>query len=149
MNLKDFTEEITKNNNSEFLNSVAVSISYPHLKYSAQLTGLSNVYQFVLNQVKGWNKYESLSPILNSSKLFFESIKQEILNTIPYFSETHQNSFSNLWSQTQNKLNQSITNRNESLFLYDAPEALFLIDLFKNNPNYITGAEDYLSQKRF
>lgn len=147
MNLKDFREEITKSNNSEFLNSVTVSISYPHLKYSAKLTGLGNVYQFVLNQVKGWNKFESLSPILNSSKLFFESIKQEILNTIPYFDETHQNSFSNLWSQTQNKLNQSITNRNESLFLYDAPETLFLIDLFKNNPNYITGAEDYLSQK--
>lgn len=147
MDLKTFREEIAKSNNSDFLNSVTATLSYPHLKYSAKLVGLGDVYQFVLNQVKGWNKFESMNPNLSSSKIFFESIKSEILNTVVYFDIAQQNSLINLWSQIQNKLQQSTTNGNESLFLFDSPETLFLIDLYNNNPNYITGAQDYLSQK--
>lgn len=149
MTLKDFREEIAKCDNSEYLNSVVVNISYPHLNYSLKLTGLANVYQFVLNQVKGWNKYESLSPNLNLSKGFFETIKTELLGCVPYFREAEQNRFMSFWNQIQAKLQQAtINNRSESIFLYDAPETIFLVDLYNHYPNFITGAQDYLSQKQ-
>lgn len=149
MTLKDFREEIAKCDNSEYLNSVAVTISYPYLNYSLKLVGLTNVYQFVLNQVKGWNKYESLSPNLNLSKVFFETIKTELLNSVPYFRKTEQSRFINFWNQIQAKLQQTtINNRSESIFLYDAPETIFLVDLYNQYPNFITGAQDYLSQKQ-
>lgn len=148
MTLKDFREEISKSDNSEYLNSVTANISYPHLNYSAKLDGLANVYQFVLNQVIGWNRYESLSPNLNFSKTFFETLKSELLSCIPYFVKTEQSRFVNIWNQIQAKLQQStINNRNESVFLSDVPETIFLIDLYNQYPNFINGAQDYLSQK--
>ena len=148
MTLKEIRERIVVSDNLELLNSVSVTINYPHINFSASLNGYAAVYQFVLNQVTGWNKFENLPSELAESKRFFENIKQRILNTEPYFTKEQENNFKNHWNQIQQELSQATTsNRRDNIYTYQSPESNFLIDLFKENPNYIAGAQDYLSQR--
>lgn len=148
MNLIDFREKIIDSDNEDFLKSLSVTISYPHLNYNTTLNGLSNIYNFVLNQVKGWNEYESLNPSLNSSKFYFESIKSEMIDITAYLKEEEENNFASKWHNSIiPRLQKFTTNNNESIFLYDSPETKFLIDLSGKNSNYLSGAKDYLSNE--
>jgi hypothetical protein len=149
MNLKDFREEVLKRDNSDFLNSLKISISYPHLKYSTELIGITNVYQFVLNQVKGWNGYETITPTLNESKTFFENIKNEILGTVPYFEIELQHQFISKWNYLiKDVLEKSKIYGGKSIFLYETPESKFLNNLSSRPPNFLQGAEEYLSEEK-
>lgn len=148
MTLKEFREKIIESDNAEFLNSVNVTINYPHINFSISLNGLANIYQFVLNQVKGWNNFENLPQELLESKSFFEKIKQQIINTISYFSEDQRYNFSSLWDSIKHMLGRSVIHgRGESIYIFNCPETNFLIELYNDSPNYINGAQDYLSQK--
>lgn len=148
MTLKELREKIAISDNTEVLNSVSVAINYPHINFLTNLNGIATVYQFVLDQVKGWNNFEKLPPELAESKKFFESIKQRILNSEPYFAKEQEHQFRNHWNQIINELNQStISNRRDNIYTYNSPESGFLIDLFNENPDRIIGAQDYLSQR--
>ncbi len=148
MTLKELRDKIAESDNAEFLNSVSVAINYPHINFSASLNGLANIYQFVLGQVKGWNEFENLPSELNESKRFFENIKQQIQGLETYFSKENESNFRYTWNQIKDLLEQERSlSRNEKLFIYNSPEVAFLVSLFLKEPNWILGAQDYISLK--
>jgi len=148
MTLKELRNKIAESDNAEFLNSVSVAINYPHINFSASLNGLANIYQFVLGQVKGWNEFENLPSELNESKRFFENIKQQIQGLETYFSKENESNFRYTWNQIKDLLEQERSlSRNEKLFIYNSPEVAFLVSLFLKEPNWILGAQDYISLK--
>lgn len=148
MTLKELKEKIAESDINELLNSVSVTINYPHLDYSISLNGLSSVYQFVLSQVKGWNQLENLPNELEESKKFFEKINRQIVSSEPYFQGNQENVFRNHWNNIKTELSSStISGRGQNIFTYNSPETIFLLDVFKDKPQFISGALDYISQR--
>lgn len=144
MTLKELRKTINDSEDSEYLNEIEVDIDYSHLNYSHKLVGLSDIYSFVLNQVKGWNSHEDLNYILLHSKNHFEEIKYKIEYLINNLN--NRNLTSDIREIKHFLERNSVSNT--AIFIHDCPEAAFLTKLTnKLSHDEITGAYDYIIGK--
>lgn len=97
MTLRELREKTAKYNNPDLLNKLSVTINYPQINFSTTLTGLATIYQFVLQQVKGWNELDNLPIELLLSKQYFEGIKNNIIKLISRLESFNEDQIKNEW----------------------------------------------------
>lgn len=111
--------------------------SDPHINFNAKLIGVVSIYEFVLNQINGYNNYSELPQELIAVKNIFISSKDLIISLV-----VNNNLNSNQWNNDLSR----ITNNNPLIFLYNSSEAQFLINVSRNYPHYYNGAYEYLTK---
>lgn len=140
MKTTEIREIISESNIPTWFNSVETTIVYSKIGFSQSFIGISAIHKFLSQQIKGWDKYESIPSQLNSSKQHFTNLLnlvESFVNSYKNHKEPHLNSG---WRNIQAKL-QSDGNQ----WTYDSPETEFLIDLEKIYPNYVLGAYSYIT----
>jgi len=149
MTLTELRKLVNDSTNRQQLLDLTVTVNYPKIKFTLELKGIVNIYQFVLNQVKGWNKLENLPEILLHSKYHFEDLKNMLEASFQHVE--NWNVFNNSWNTIYTHLTSDKTSTRHSrhyyVFIYNCPEVHFLYSLsVSNNNNYeeIRGAYHYI-----
>lgn len=145
MDIKDFRKLVEASAFKSELNAFQVTIDYPHLNSEIQLKGIQSVYKFVYDQVIGWNKLENIPTEFLASKMHFENLKSTLVAVSSYTEINFQNNFNNDFSNFQNKLIKTKSNTNDFIFIYDAPDADFLISVNKKSRENFLGAYNFIS----
>jgi hypothetical protein len=118
-----------------------VTIEYPHIEFSQTLKGFSAIHKFVTQQINGWEKYESIPTVLNSSKQHFTNLKNRLDNFINAHQTQTEGNLENYW---RNEIGQLQSNTN--FYTYDSAYTAFLIDINNQLPNSTTGAYNYINK---
>lgn len=146
MTLAEFRKKISDSGNSEVLNNVTTHITYPHIDFDMEFKGLASIYQFVLGQVKGWNKFEDIPDVLLGSKKHFENLKDHFINLSNYLSQVDEYNYTSIWDQLNRLLKANASSYNgQRVFLHEVPEVEFLQKLYlSDDNNSVQGAYDYI-----
>lgn len=138
MTLEEVREKIINSTNSEAFNLLELNLNFEQIGIDLHLKGVSLIYEFINQQVNGWNKkQENLPDELKRSKETFNECKSQIIEFIN--TERHY-SIGTQWSNLTDDLEDS----NKTYFTYDTPEVDFLINVFNNHPNSFIGAYRFI-----
>lgn len=124
---------ISQSPQADEYNSQEFTFNFPYLSYSKTFIGLSSVYTFVNQQLKGWQSYndEDLPAELNNSITYFNVIKQRIIEYVNSYAHQDLNNIQSYISPVI----QVIQNVRTKPLLYNLPEVDFLIKIHKDLPN--------------
>ena len=139
MNTTEIRKIIASSAAPKWFNSIEVTITYSKVGFSQSLKGASTIHRFLNQQTKGWEKYQNIPSVLNSSKQHFTSLINQLETFINSHKEESESQLNGSWRKIQNQLQ---TDGNQ--FTYDSPQTEFLINLSNEFPNYISGAYHYI-----
>lgn len=106
------------------------------------LVGLSAVYEYINQQLEGWNKVEkSLPRELEISRTYFNHIKSSLIQFVSQYIQQPGSHLTNNWRNLQS----FISNTRDFPFPYNVPETEFLIRINKETPQYFQGAYAFIT----
>lgn len=125
----------------EWHKEVEVSFNFSYVAIEVRLKGVSAIWEFVNQQVLGWgNMGEVLPDQFVESKQYFISIRDQIENFIANFSEKETGNLNHYWGSVSSAIN----NIRPKPLPYDIPEVDFLVKIYKEVPNYFSGAYNFI-----
>ena len=126
----------------DWFKTISATFNLP-LTQQLSFTGLSAIYEFVNQQITGWENFDSLPNELSQSKTYFTNIKNMIISFVNNYSQQNTNNLRNYWqSQVLNHIN-AINSRFQPL-PYNIPETDFLVTVYQNYPSYFQGSYHFL-----
>jgi ABC-type multidrug transport system fused ATPase/permease subunit len=141
MTNKELNQKITKAADIEWHKSVEETFNFSHIGIVQNFKGVSAIYEYVNQQIRGWEKFEEPFPDgLIESKNYFERIKTHIIQFVNNYSESQSDNLQNYWTATKNQINAI----QRKPIPYNTPQAEFLIKLYKETPNYFLGAFNFI-----
>lgn len=143
MTQTEFRKKIVETENTEWFNSEEFYLNYSHLNLNFEFKGFSELYKFVNQQIRGWEKSpDNLPNELLASKKHFVSIENQLLSFInSYGSETNESNLNNYFRNPKNQIQNNTSNK----FVYNCPEIKFLIEVYENYPKSFIGSFTYLT----
>lgn len=139
MTTTEFRKIIAKSEDPNWFKSVLVTFEYPHIEFSQTLKGFSSIHKFLSQQIDGWEKYETIPNVLESSKQNFTNLRNRLDSFISHYHTQTEPNLESYWSSEKRQFQN-----NSNFFIYESPYTLFLIDLHKRLPNSVTGAYNYI-----
>lgn len=138
MTIEEIREKLIELGYTDWANDRIVTVKYPLVGFSAEFKGLTTVFEFLTQQVEGFNKYENPPREIKNIAADFNRLKLEIETMVK-----SQNLSDHNWNNT---IKNTINRDNPPKLLYDSPETKFLMYLHANSPNYFQSAYQYLTQ---
>jgi hypothetical protein len=139
MTIHEFEKMISESSSVTWLNSQEFNVTYPYVNFQMNFQGLGSVYQFIVQQIAGWNKFSQTIPSeLASTKTHLENLRSEIVA----FVQNYQHEISHLNSYIEPIKRKLDVN---SLFTYNAPETEFLVRIHNNYPSAYPGAFSFIT----
>ncbi len=142
MTTTEIRKLIVDSNETEWFNSVEITIQYDHIGFEQSFKGVSSIHTFLSQQVKGWAKYDKIPNELNSSKQHFIDLKKRIENFVHRHRLQKEANLNASWRTEQTQLQ-----RDNYTFTYDSAHTKFLIDLNNKLPSSVNGAYNYLIEQ--
>lgn len=141
MTQKELDKLILESPNVEwFQNNVEVNINYPAIHFQQHIKGFSSIYQFILQQINGWENIKATLPKeLIDSKTHFVTLKNQMYNFAMSYHHD-QNNLQGQWQQIKRRIEDI-----RAVFTYNVPETKFLIDTYQNYPNAFPGALSFIN----
>ncbi|GAA4945990.1 hypothetical protein GCM10023314_19080 [Algibacter agarivorans] len=139
MTTTEIRKKIAESSESDWFNSVEVTIEYPHIEFSLTLKGFSSIHKFVSQQLAGWEKLENIPSELNSSKQHFNTLKGRLDNFLNSRHLETKGNLENYWRTEKGQIQ-----KNGNYFTYDSSQTEFLTDINNRIPDSTTGAYNYI-----
>lgn len=139
MTNSEFKKKILEVNDVEWFKNVEETFSFPYINVSVKQKGITAIYIFLNQQIKGWENIENLPSEFQDSKNYFLYIRQEILNFVNAYSQSEQSTLEGNWRNIKNRLN----NVSNFPFVYNCPETEFLLKIFSETPQYFLSAFNF------
>jgi hypothetical protein len=125
----------------EWYKNVKETFNFHYVDFVQQITGVSAIYEFVNQQISGWDKYsDSLPGEFKQSKTYFVNIKNQIIQFVNSYNNQTGNNLNSYWQNVRNQIN----NLNSKPLPYNVPQTEFLLKVYKETPNYYQGAYHFV-----
>lgn len=134
MTNSELKRKISESINPEWFRSITENINFHYINYRKEIIGVTAIFEFVNQQIKGWEKFEILPNELNQSLNYFKEIKNGIITFVNACSQNESNR-NHYWQQY---VSSRINNINQKPLLYNFAEVEYLIKVFKDFPNYFS-----------
>ena len=142
MTNSELKKKILECSDIEWLNTVKDTFDLPYLGLSLTLEGITSIYEFLNQQISGWENYgNDLPQELLASKSNFETIRNQIIQFIESYSNQPGPNLNSYWQNIRNRITSLQT---QKVLTYNSPQTEFLIKVFKKTPNYFLGAFNYI-----
>ncbi len=143
MNTNAVNEFIAKSAYHDWFLTQELKFSLPYLNIHRHFKGISAFYEFVSQQLEGWNKLGLQVPNeLMKSKNFFLRLFQQVEELFKSDIQS-QGHLQNIWQHSIDFIANNIPR--ETPFLYDIPETDFLIKLSQKFPEGFIGGFKYFN----
>lgn len=142
----EFKKKIAETTDPEWFKNISVAFNFNYVNVNQQITGLTAIYEYVNQQIEGWNKVDVTLPReLENSKTYFNQLKNSIIQFVNNYSNQTGNNLTSYWRNIRN----GFSNTNSFPLPYNIPESEFLIRIHKENPRYFQGAYIFLIGNNF
>lgn len=145
MTLTEFKNRVKEAEDLEWWKNKSTTFDFSYIFFEKEITGITAIYQFVNQQLRGWHKLEDLPPELTNSISYFTNVKnglEALLNQINQPSSNLENQWNRQVQNQLNSVNQLFP------FLYNCPETNFLIDVHSTySSQAVTGAFHFITQR--
>lgn len=142
----EFKKKIAAATDSEWFKNVQVTFNFPYIDITISLKGITAIYEFVNQQISGWEAIEKPIPNeIQQSQAYFQNIKNQIIQFVNSYLYQQGSNLNSHWSNAKNTINRT----NQKPFTYDSPYTEFLIRIFKENSNYFLGAYNCITETNF
>lgn len=141
MTIAEFKNKVIESPDSDWHNNRVIDLNYSHINYKETLNGITAVYEFLCQQIEGF-EFESLD----------NNLPDEIKTVIDIFKRCKTKIIDILRSDQRpegdwnTNVKAQLEANNIPKFLYNSPYSEFLIKLFNEQPNYYKGAYDFITQ---
>lgn len=145
MELKELRQKIKEAPNWEIFTNEVIEFTFPRIGLNRKFTGISAFYEYVLDQIDGFSSFEGNLPkeIIDSSN-YFKDLKNKILSFINSYYTISKGDFTQVWNR---EVKLYTTGKWVlSIFEFNAPVTIFLVEIFQNKSKNYRGAKDYLSE---
>lgn len=137
MTVKELREKIATATDLKWFQEIESTFNFPLAKFNHSFKGVSAIYEFASQQLKGWLAITPLPRELETHKRYYEDIIRQIEWLVNGYNSHTGNSLTSTWNaQVGNYINNSQNER----FLYNSPEIGFLLNVQKNFPQRFQGA---------
>lgn len=137
MTNSELKKKISEATDSDWYQNVKESFNFQYVNFVLPVTGVSAIYEFVNQQLLGWEKFEDSVPKeLSQSKTYFNNIKSKIIQFINSYTDQSTSNLNSYWQQIRN----SIIDTSQKPLPYNSPQTEFLIKIHREAPNYFQGA---------
>lgn len=144
MTIAEFRNSIIDSKNKEWFNTVGVNIEYPLIGVTRNFKGLGSLYKYASEQYDSWERNERLPNDLLRSQNYYNNIKGYLENFIASYKDIEEDTLLNSYfQQIKNKIQKESLN---NVFPSDSVEAIFLLNIFKDFPDKLTGVFAYLTR---
>lgn len=142
MTNSELKTKLAEAKNVDWNNTVQETFNFPYCDFVQALTGVSAIYEYVNQQINGWEKMkESIPSELSYSLTYFNEIKRRIIDfVLNHLNEDAIPYLNNYWSEVKNQ----ITNTYQKPLPFNLPQTEFLIKVYRETPNYFKGAYNCL-----
>lgn len=142
MTNSEIKKKIAEAENVNWHTTVEETFNFSYVDYVQTLVGVTAIYEFVKQQIKGWEKFEDPLPNeLIASKTYFENIREQIEFFVQSYSATEDGNLSHYWSTIRSLINDI----SHYPMPYNSAQVEFLIKVYKETPNYFIGAYNFLT----
>lgn len=136
MTISEFKHSIAESPNKDWYQKYELSIHYQHINYQTTIKGVVGVYSFICEQADGFSSLGKLPQEIEEVRLVFINAKGAVL-------ELFRKNIVNKHSWDTN-LSHIAGNGRPPVFLFDSPEAKFLLEVNRDKNEYFLGAYEYL-----
>lgn len=118
----EFKKKIAETTDPEWFKNISVAFNFSYINVNQQITGLTAIYEYVNQQIEGWNKVELKLPReLENSKTYFNQLKTSIIQFLNSYYDQTENNLTNYWRNVQS----GFSNTNNFPLPYNIPESEF------------------------
>jgi hypothetical protein len=144
MTLSEIRKSILESSNPEWLNNIEIKFNFTHINSSWTLKGVSTLYDFILKQNDGWDKYgDGIPSELRNSKSYFLNLKNRLIDFLTNTKDADENRLQSYWTTVE----QSINETNLYPLKFNSPEVEFLLHVYQNFPNSFSSAFNFLIKR--
>lgn len=144
MTTTELKKIIADSRSKEWFINKTQGISFPYINFNTEIKGVSSMYEFSIQQINGWESLSSNLPEeLHFSKNYFIAIKDSISQFVESYFDQENNTLDSYWNNVISQIN----NVSRFPLTYNCPESEFLISVYKNLPNSVTGAFYYITNQ--
>lgn len=143
MELKELRQKIKDAPSWELFTNVEIEISLPRISLNRKFTGVSTIYEYILNQIEGFDSVKEETPKeVKDSSNYFKDLKNKVVSFVNNYYNVEKDQFTYLWDR--DVLSYTTGSWVKQVLEFNAPVTKFLIDVFQfKNKNY-KGAKDYI-----
>lgn len=142
--LSELKQKLRNSKNSDYLNTLELTINYYQIEESIKLTGFYNIYKYIYSQQEGWFKSfnlpnQNFPNQFNVSKEFFNAIRKRLDSEMYPQLDGEENNFKRLWDSRK-----SMFTTRKDIFPYNHGTVDFLLSVYNTNSNSFEGAYKYI-----
>ena len=141
----ELKKKIAEAPEQEWFKTISVTFPFSIVQPVSQI-GLSAIYEYVNQQIDGWNSYATLPRELLQSKTYFTSIQNAISKFVNNYSQQDANVLKIHW-QRDVLIHLNNSSSVNLRFPYNVPEIEFLIEVYQTTPNCFQGAYNFILGK--
>ncbi|GAB2527241.1 DUF6161 domain-containing protein [Rufibacter soli] len=128
--------------NIEWHKEIEETFNYSYIDLAQSFIGVSAIYEYTNQQIKGWKSIkEDLPSELSASLIYFENVKNAIIHFIQNYTKSQDSNLLHYWSSVRNTIN----NTSSYPLPYNAPQTYFLLTTYKESPKYYNGAFNFVT----
>ena len=160
MTTTDAKTKIAEATEQEWFKTIVANFNFA-VDEQISITGVSAIYEFINQQVEGWNKITNLPAELQQNITYFTTIRDAIANFINSYFQQNVNNLNSFWQnqivnpinnlQPQNpnvrQVNVNMRRQpivNQPILPYNISQVDFLIMVYQETPKYFQGAFHFL-----
>ncbi|HEU4791623.1 MAG TPA: DUF6161 domain-containing protein [Flavobacterium sp.] len=137
MTTTELKRKIAESESKDWFKEKSQNFNFSYINFNSDITGVSAIYEFVNQQINGWESLEkNLPEELQNSLNYFIGIRDSISG----FVENHSIQPTNVLDSYWNNIITTINNIRQYPLTYNCPESDFLVTVHKNFPASISGA---------
>lgn len=141
MTNSELKQKITESSEIDWFKNVKTTINFNYVNFSSTFLGVSAVYEYINQQIAGWDKIEGKLPNeIAQSKVYFNNIKSQIIQFVNSYNKQSSNNLNSYWSNVVSYIERI----HEKPLPYNLPQTEFLIKVYRELPNNFQGAYNYL-----
>lgn len=141
MTNSELKQKITESSEIDWFKNVKTTINFNYVNFSSTFLGVSAVYEYINQQIAGWEKIEGKLPNeIAQSKVYFNNIKSQIIQFVNSYNKQSSNNLNSYWSNVVSYIERI----HEKPLPYNLPQTEFLIKVYRELPNNFQGAYNYL-----
>lgn len=141
MTNSELKQKITESSEIDWFKNVKTTFNFNYVSFSSTFIGVSAVYEFINQQITGWEKVEGKLPNeIAQSKVYFNNIKSQIIQFVNSYIKQSSNSLNSYWGNVISQIERT----HERPLPYNLPQTEFLIKIYRESPNNFQGAYNFL-----
>ncbi len=150
MTTKEFNQLVSDSPHRDILSAVKIPVTFNHLGIEREFIGVKKLYNFILEQVTGWDEIaKEIDIAAQDCPDFFRDQRDKIANLLSFLIAQSKEFINPDWNpiEVTQVVVDHLKRMGKSYLPSDSIEVKLLVELYKKQPILTQGAHDYFTNQ--